>query len=65
MPLRILHARIDRRDFVRVHRQHVVNIAHVKRFTAHDQGRLRIELVGGEAVIASRAGSQALRALIE
>lgn len=65
VPLHALHARIGRKDFVRVHRQHVVNLAWVKRFTAHDQGRLRIELEGGDAIIASRAGSQALRALIE
>jgi len=64
IPLGTLHARIRRPDFVRVHRQHVVNLAHVARFVAHDPARLRIEFVGGGSVIASRAGSQMLRGLV-
>ena len=63
IPLAALHERIRRADFVRVHRQHVVNLAHVVRFVPYDAVRLRVELVGGGGVVASRAGSQLLRGL--
>ena len=64
LPLHALHARLRRPGFVRVHRQHVVNLAHVARFVAHDAARLRVEFVGGGSVVASRAGSQLLRGLV-
>jgi DNA-binding LytR/AlgR family response regulator len=64
IPLAALHDRIRRADFVRVHRQHVVNLAYVARFTPYDAVRLRVELVGGGSVVASRAGSQLLRGLV-
>jgi two-component system LytT family response regulator len=63
MTLTALHDRIGRADFVRVHRQHVINLAHVARFVPHDAGRLRIDFAGGGSVIASRGGSQILRGL--
>lgn len=63
MSLVTLHARIRRDDFVRVHRQHVVNLAQVARFVPYDATRLRIEFTGGGSVVASRAGSQMLRGL--
>jgi two-component system LytT family response regulator len=63
MTLTALHDRIGRHDFVRVHRQHVINLAQVARFVPHDPGRLRIDFVGGGSIIASRAGSQILRDL--
>lgn len=65
VPLATLHDRIRRSDFVRVHRQHVVNLAHVTRIVPYDAGRLQVELRSGGTVIASRAGSQTLRALVE
>jgi two-component system LytT family response regulator len=62
--LQALHARIRRPDFVRVHRQHIVNLAFVSRFVPHDAGRLRIEFsTGGASIVASRGGSQLLRGL--
>jgi two-component system, LytTR family, response regulator len=64
MSLQTLHARIRRDDFVRVHRQHVVNLAHVSRFVPYDAARLSIEFTGGGSVVASRAGSQMLRGLV-
>lgn len=60
-----LHERIRRADFVRVHRQHVVNLAHVSRLVPHDAGRLRVEFRGGGSVVASRAGTHELRGLVE
>ena len=65
VPLGTLHDRIRRADFVRVHRQHVVNLAHVARLLPHDAGRFLIEFRSGGSVVASRAGSQALRAMVE
>ena len=65
VPLGALHDRIRRPDFVRVHRQHVVNLAHVSRILPHDAGRFLIEFRSGGSVVASRAGSHALRALVE
>lgn len=65
VPLGTLHDRIRRADFVRVHRQHVVNLAHVARLLPHDAGRFLVEFGSGGSVVASRAGSQALRALVE
>jgi two-component system LytT family response regulator len=65
VPLGTLHARIRRTDFVRVHRRHVVNLAHVSRLVAHDAGRLRVEFRSGGSVVASRAGSHELRGLVE
>jgi two-component system, LytTR family, response regulator len=65
VPLGTLHDRIQRSDFVRVHRQHVVNLAHVARLVPHDAGRFLIEFRSGGPVVASRAGSQLLRELVE
>jgi two-component system LytT family response regulator len=65
VPLSVLHERIRRPDFVRVHRQHVVNLAHVARFVPYDAMRLQVEFAGGGSIVASRAGSQLLRGLVE
>ncbi len=65
VPPGTLHDRIRRADFVRVHRQHVVNLAHVARLLPHHAGRFLIEFRSGGSVVASRAGSHALRALVE
>jgi len=64
IPLAVLHERIRRADFVRVHRQHVVNLAYVARFAPYDAVRLRVEFAGGGSIVASRAGSQVLRGLV-
>jgi two-component system LytT family response regulator len=61
VPLVTLHERINHADFGRVHRAHVVNLAQVARIVPGGDGRLMIELRETGKVIASRAGSQALR----
>jgi two-component system LytT family response regulator len=63
LPLKVLHDRIRRRDFLRIHRQHVVNVAFVDRIVPYDASRLAVHLKPGGRVIASRAGSQLLRGL--
>ncbi len=57
--------RLDPRDFVRVHRSHVVNLTHVKSIRRYDERRLTIELDDGSSVLTSREGAKALRCLID
>ncbi len=61
IPMATLHERIQRREFVRVHRSHIVNLAHVARIVPAGDGRLRVEMRASGQVPASRAGSQELR----
>jgi two-component system LytT family response regulator len=63
LPLKTLHDRIRRETFLRVHRQHVVNLDHVTRIEPHDAARLVVRFETGGSIVASRAGSQALRQL--
>ncbi len=61
LPLKTVHERIRRADFVRVHRAHVVNLVHVSRLEVHDAARMRVQLRDGASIIASKTGSQLLR----
>jgi two-component system LytT family response regulator len=63
LPLSRLEARLDPRRFVRVHRAHVVNLAHVRAFKRDVRGNLEAEFVDGRRVPVSRARAQELRAL--
>lgn len=63
--LSALHERIRNADFVRVHRQHVVNMAHVARLVPYDATRLQVEFRKGGSIVASRSGSQELRGMAE
>ena len=60
-----LEERLAGGDFVRVHRSHLVNLAHVVSIRRYDDRRLSVRFDDGETVVASRTGSQALRALME
>jgi len=64
LPLKVLYERIRGREFVRIHRQHVVNLAHVARVVQFDAARLEVHLQAGGKLVASRAGSQRLRSLL-
>lgn len=57
--------RLDPTDFVRVHRAHVINLAHVSAIQRYDERRLMVRLDDGTKIIASRGGSQALRGVME
>lgn len=57
-----LEQRLDPDTFVRVHRSHLVNLDYVESLTAHDPNRLEVHLKDGSRVVASRMGTQALRA---
>lgn len=61
MTLAALTAELDAGTFLRVHRSHVLNLAHVARVLPHDERRLAAEFPDGSRVVCSRAGSAALR----
>jgi two-component system LytT family response regulator len=57
--------RLDPRDFVRVHRAHLVNLAHVVGIRRYDERRLVISLDDDSTIVASRRGSRSLRDLMD
>jgi DNA-binding LytR/AlgR family response regulator len=58
-----LEERLDPADFVRVHRAHLVNLAHVTGIRRYDERRLALRLDDGSTLVTSRRGAQALRAM--
>lgn len=58
-----LEERVSSADFVRVHRSHLINLAHVASIRRHDERRLTVRLSDGGEVVASRGGSRLLRDL--
>ena len=61
LSLNAFEARLDAAAFLRVHRSHVVNLAHVQAFVPYDASRLAVELDDGTTVVASRTRSKLLR----
>lgn len=57
-----LESRLGER-FLRVHRSHLVNMDHVKRFENQDDARLVVVMSDGTRVVASRSRSRELRRL--
>lgn len=55
--------RLDRSRFCRVHRSHLVNLEYIEKVETHDR-RLLIVLKDKTEILASRSGSQILRALV-
>jgi two-component system LytT family response regulator len=58
-----LAAKLDPRSFVRVHRSHLVNLAHVQSFEPYDGSRFRLTLKSGATLLSSRQRSKVLREL--
>jgi two-component system LytT family response regulator len=58
-----LEARLDPKQFVRLHRTHIVNLAHVVAFRPLGKGRLAAELRDGTRLPVSRAKGQTVRDL--
>jgi two-component system, LytTR family, response regulator len=56
-----LASQLDAERFVRVHRSHLVNLDYVASVAPHDANRLEVRLKDGARVVASRAGTRALR----
>lgn len=61
--LQRLAERLDPARFVRVHRAHLVNLAHVRAFRAQPGGGLAAEMTDGTMVPVSRTHAKAVRAL--
>jgi DNA-binding LytR/AlgR family response regulator len=59
-----LQERLDPKEFVRIHRGHIVSLAHVVKIEKYDERRLLIRLDDGSKLVASRRGSRALRELM-
>lgn len=59
-----LQNRLAPKDFIRVHRSHIVHLAHVISIEAYDERRLLLRMADGGKLIASRQGSRALRELM-
>jgi two-component system, LytTR family, response regulator len=60
-----VESRLDPKDFVRVHRAHLVNLGRVRSIRRYDERRLIITLDDDSTIVASRTGSQSLRGLME
>ena len=56
--------RLNPKEFIRIHRGHIVNLSHVAKIEKYDERRFLLRLDDGSRLIASRRGSQALRELM-
>lgn len=63
LSLNRLETRLDPREFMRVHRAHIVNLDHVRAFRRDTRGNLEAEMRDGGRVPVSRARAQELRSL--
>jgi two-component system LytT family response regulator len=59
-----LQERLDPKEFVRVHRSHIVSVAHVTMIRRYDERRLIFQLDDGGKLVASRRGSRLFRELM-
>jgi len=55
--------RLDPRQFLRIHRSHIVNLEYVTVLTPFDATRLQVEMKDGTKLVASRTRSRELRGL--
>ena len=56
-----LEERLASEDFVRIHRSHLVHLAHVVSIRRHDERRLTVRMADGSEIVASRGGSRVLK----
>jgi DNA-binding LytR/AlgR family response regulator len=59
-----IQERLNPKEFLRVHRGHIVSLAHVCKIEKYDERRLLIRLDDGSKLVASRRGSKYLRDLM-
>jgi two-component system LytT family response regulator len=62
--LQDLAERLDATRFVRIHRSHIVNLDFVTMCEPYDAWRLQAVMKSGRRIVASRAGTRLLKALI-
>ena len=63
LSLNRLETRLDPKQFMRVHRAHIVNLAHVRAFKRDVGGNLEAELTDGTRIPVSRSRAQVLRSM--
>ena len=56
--------RLNPKEFIRIHRGHLVSLSHVTKIEKYDERRFLLRLDDGSRLVASRRGSQALRELM-
>ena len=56
--------RLNPKEFIRIHRGHIVNLSHVAKIEKYDERRFLLRLDDGSRLVASRRGSQMLRELM-
>lgn len=59
-----VHTRLDPQDFIRVHRSHIVNLAHVTGIRRYDERRFTVQLDNGASLVTSRQGAKELRSIM-
>jgi two-component system, LytTR family, response regulator len=59
-----LESRLERANFLRIHRSHLINLEFVTAIEPCDAGRLQVVMKSGALIVASRAGSKRLRELV-
>jgi two-component system, LytTR family, response regulator len=64
MRLSVLERRLDPAKFLRIHRSHLINVDCVAAIEPYDANRLAVRLTDGARLVASRAGTAALRTLM-
>jgi two-component system LytT family response regulator len=63
LPLADFERRLDARQFLRIHRSHIVNLDFVRHLVPYDGTRFQVEMRDGTKILASRARSRELRHL--
>ena len=58
-----LEERLVGRNFLRIHRSHLINLEYVTAIEPHDPARLQVVMKSGARIVACRAGSKRLRDL--
>jgi len=59
-----LEAYLERDNFLRIHRSHLINLEHVGSIEPYDAARVEVVMKSGTRIVASRAGSKRLRHLV-
>src|SRR5580693_5391180 len=58
-----LERRLERADFLRIHRSHLINLEYVTSIEPYDSARVQVVMKSGARIVASRTGSKRLREL--
>ncbi len=59
-----MEERLDPQDFLRLHRGHIVNLAHVTGIRRYDERRFTVQMDDSSTLVTSRQGAKALRGIM-